>query len=451
MQKPRLENSGSTCYYNGFSLLAYDQPSGVFAARSLRAALCPSIMSPALDSEPSRMNAIEIRASVSLASIFGLRMLGLFLILPVFAFHAHSLPGGDNATWVGLALGMYGLTQAFGQIPFGMASDRFGRKRIIVIGLVLYIIGSLIAAVDTNIFWIIVGRAVQGAGAVSAAVTALIADSTRDEHRTKAMALVGASIGLTYAASLVIAPALYASIGMSGMFLLVAALAAAAIGVVLFITPEAPPRSAERAGFMEVLKHPELMRMNVGVFVLHAAQMSMFVVLPNVLVNAGGMAIDQHWKIYLPVVLASFLLMLPPIFVGEKRGKMKAVFLSAIALFVVVLMGLRWAVVQADFSLAWVICLLLGFFIAFNILEASQPSLVSRLAPAGSRGAALGVYNTMQAIGLFVGGAGGGWLAQHFGPASVFTAGCLLSLGWLIIASSMKSLPVRAKRVAVPS
>ncbi len=408
-------------------------------------------MSLALDSESSRMNATEIRASVSLASIFGLRMLGLFLILPVFAFHAHSLPGGDNATWVGLALGMYGLTQAFGQIPFGMASDRFGRKRIIVIGLVLYIIGSLIAAVDTNIFWIIVGRAVQGAGAVSAAVTALIADSTRDEHRTKAMALVGASIGLTYAASLVIAPALYASIGMSGMFLLVAVIAAAAIAVVLFITPEAPPRLAERTGFMEVLKHPELMRMNIGVFVLHAAQMSMFVVLPNVLVNAGGMAIDQHWKIYLPVVLASFLLMLPPIFVGEKRGKMKAVFLFAIALFVVVLIGLRVAVVQTEFSLAWVICLLLGFFIAFNILEASQPSLVSRLAPVGARGAALGVYNTMQAIGLFVGGAGGGWLAQHFGPASVFTAGCLLSLGWLIIASSMKSLPARAKRVVVPS
>ena len=193
------------------------------------------------------MTPTEIRASVSLASIFGLRMLGLFLILPVFAVHAKSMPGGEDAMLVGLAMGMYGLTQAIGQIPFGLASDRFGRKRIIVIGLVLFIIGSLIAAIDTHVIWVIIGRAVQGAGAVSAAVTALIADSTRDEHRTKAMALVGASIGLTYAASLVMAPLLYAAISMSGMFLLVAVLAAVAIAVVLFITPQAPPRSRQSA------------------------------------------------------------------------------------------------------------------------------------------------------------------------------------------------------------
>ena len=408
-------------------------------------------MSATLDSTASRMNATEIRASASLASIFGLRMLGLFLILPVFAVHARSLPGGDNATLVGLAMGMYGLTQAFGQIPFGMASDRYGRKRIIIIGLLLFVIGSLIAAVDANVVWVIVGRAVQGAGAVSAAVTALIADSTRDEHRTKAMALVGASIGLTYAASLVMAPLLYASIGMRGMFLLVAALSLAAIAVVIYIVPEAPLRQAERASFAEVLRHPELMRMNVGVFVLHAIQMSMFVVLPNVLVNAGGIALDQHWKIYLPVVLISFVLMLPPIFLGEKRGWMKQVFISAIVLLLLVELGLRALVAQTSLSFELITALLLAFFVAFNILEASQPSLVSRLAPAGARGAALGVYNTMQAIGLFAGGAGGGLLAQHFGAPSVFTAGCLLALGWLIMASSMKSLPVRAKPAAVPT
>ncbi len=397
------------------------------------------------------MTALEVRASVSLASIFGLRMLGLFLILPVFAVHATTLPGGDNATLVGLAMGMYGLTQAIGQIPFGIASDRYGRKRIIVIGLLLFIAGSLLAAIDTHVLWVIVGRAVQGAGAVSAAVTALIADSTRDEHRTKAMALVGASIGLTYAASLVMAPVLYAAIGMRGMFLLVALLAAAAIAVVLFVVPQAPPRSPERASFIDVLRDGELMRMNFGVFALHAIQMSMFVVLPNVLVGAGGLSIDQHWKIYLPVVLASFVLMLPPIFLGEKRGRMKQVFVTAIALLLIVEVGLRAAVVQPQLSFGLLVILMLAFFVAFNILEASQPSLVSRLAPAGSRGAALGVYNTMMAIGLFAGGAGGGLLAQHVGGPAVFTAGCLLTVAWLIIAASMKNLPRRAERAAAPT
>lgn len=394
------------------------------------------------------MTPTEIRASVSLASIFGLRMLGLFLILPVFAVHAKSLPGGDSATLVGLAMGMYGLTQAIGQIPFGIASDRYGRKRIIIIGLLLFILGSLIASVDTHVGWVIAGRAVQGAGAVSAAVTALIADSTRDEHRTKAMALVGASIGLTYAASLVVSPLLYAQIGMSGMFMLVALLAAAAIAVVVFIVPQAPPRSPERASFAQVLGDPELLRMNFGVFALHAIQMSMFVVLPNVLVSAGGLPVDQHWKIYLPVVLASFVLMLPPIFLGERRGKMKLVFVSSIALLLLVEIGLRAAVAAPQLSFGLLVSLLLAFFVAFNILEASQPSLVSRLAPNGARGAALGVYNTMQAIGLFAGGAGGGWLAQHFGGPAVFSAGCLLTVGWLIIAASMKSLPRRAKSAA---
>jgi MFS family permease len=409
-------------------------------------------MSSTIDQQNSSgMNATEIRASVSLASIFGLRMLGLFLILPVFAVHAKTLTGGENATLVGLALGMYGLTQAIGQIPFGIASDKFGRKRIIVIGLILFALGSFIAAGADHIFWVILGRAVQGAGAVSAAVTALIADSTREEHRTKAMIMVGGSIGFTYAASLVLAPVLYKFIGMSGMFLLVAALSILAIGLVLFVVPEAPARSPETASFMQILLDGELMRMNLGVFALHAIQMSMFVVLPTVLVQSAGLALDQHWKIYLPVVLISFILMLPPIFLGEKRGKMKQVFVSSIALLMVVEIGLWSAVSQPQLSFNLVVMLLLAFFVAFNILEASQPSLVSRMAPAGARGAALGVYNTMQAIGLFVGGAGGGLLAQHFGGPTVFKVGCLLTLAWLIIASSMKSLPSRSKsKQAVP-
>jgi len=394
---------------------------------------------------PGRMTATEIRASVSLASIFGLRMLGLFLILPVFAVHAKSLPGGDNALLVGLAMGMYGLTQAFGQIPFGMASDKYGRKPIIVIGLILFAFGSLIAAGADSVLGVIVGRAVQGAGAVSAAVTALIADSTRDEHRTKAMAAVGASIGLTYALSLVISPLLYQSVGMGGMFLLVAVLSVLAIAVVIFIVPQAPARLPEKASFMQVLRDPELLRMNFGVFALHAIQMSMFIVLPTALVQSAGLPLDQHWKIYLPVVLLSFVLMLPPIFMGEKRGKMKQVFVSAIVLLLIVEIGLLEAMSQPVLSVNLVVMLLLAFFVAFNILEASQPSLVSRLAPSGARGAALGVYNTMQAVGLFFGGALGGLVAQYFGGRGVFIVGCLLTVAWLIIASSMKSLPRRGK------
>lgn len=397
-----------------------------------------------IDIPPSAgMTRTEIRASASLASIFGLRMLGLFLILPVFAVHAHSIPGGDSATLVGLALGIYGLTQSFGQIPFGIASDKFGRKRIIIIGLILFALGSFIAAAATDIVWVIIGRAVQGAGAISAAVTAMIADSTREEHRTKAMAMVGMSIGLTFAGSLVAGPLLYNLIGMSGLFLLIGFLSLSAILVVLFIVPDAPAIAPQRVSFREILGNAELMRLNYGVFALHVTQMAMFVVVPAALVQTAGIPLSAHWKIYLPVVLASFLLMLPPIFIGEKRGKMKQVFIAAIGLLLMVQISFAVLLSQAAPHWLFFIALLLAFFIAFNILEASQPSLVSRFAPSAARGAALGVYNTLQALGLFFGGALGGWLAQYAGGSSVFVLGAGLTVVWLIIAISMKNLPRR--------
>lgn len=397
-----------------------------------------------IDTPPSAgMTRTEIRASASLASIFALRMLGLFLILPVFSVHAHSIPGGESATLVGLALGIYGLTQSFGQIPFGVASDKFGRKRIIVIGLILFAIGSFIAAAASDIIWVIVGRAVQGAGAISAAVTAMIADSTREEHRTKAMAMVGMSIGLTFAGSLVAGPLLYDLIGMSGLFTLIGGLSLLAILVVVFIVPDAPPIPPQRVSFAEVLRNPELMRLNYGVFALHVAQMAMFVVVPAALVQAGGIPVASHWKIYLPVVLGSFLLMLPPVFIGEKRGKMKQVFVGAITLLLAVQISFSMVLSQAAPNWPLLVILLLAFFVAFNILEASQPSLVSRFAPSAARGAALGVYNTLQALGLFCGGALGGWLAQNAGATSVFVLGAVLTVVWLIIALSMKNLPRR--------
>lgn len=385
----------------------------------------------------------EIRATSSLASIFALRMLGLFLILPVFSVHAKSLPGGNNAALVGLALGMYGLTQSFGQIPFGAASDKYGRKKIIVIGLLLFALGSFISAAATSIYWVIAGRAVQGAGAISAAITAFIADSTREEHRTKAMAMVGASIGLTFAGSLVAAPLLYKWIGMSGMFVLIGVLSLAAIAVVIFVVPEAPPLPAQRVPFGEVLRNRELLRLNYGVFALHMTQMAMFVVMPSALVQFAGIPVAEHWKIYLPVVLLSFAFMLPPIFIAEKSGKMKQVFMAAIGLLLLVQIGM-WEVLSMQ-TMHWsmLVGLLLAFFVAFNILEASQPSLVSRIAPVAAKGSALGVYNTLQALGLFCGGALGGWLTQHVGPSSVFILGAGLSVTWLIIASNMQNLPRR--------
>ncbi len=389
------------------------------------------------------MTSGERRASISLAGIFALRMLGLFLILPVFAVHAKSMPGGESAMLVGLALGVYGLTQACGQIPFGIASDRYGRKRVIVIGLVLFALGSFMAATATSLVWIIVGRAVQGAGAISAAVTALIADSTREEQRTKAMAMVGASIGISFAASLVLSPLLYQAIGMGGIFALTGVLALLAIVVVQRVVPPAPALPRGRVAIRTVLADRELLRLNYGVFVLHLVQMAMFVVMPATLIRVMHLPLAEHWKIYLPVMVFSFVLMLPPLLAGEKRGRAKHVFLGAIALLLLVQIGM-WRLLAQPQAGWWApLVLLLLFFVAFNILEASQPSLVSRLAPPAGKGAALGVYNTLQSLGLFCGGVLGGVLVQFAGPAAVFLLGAVLCIGWLIIAANMKNLPRR--------
>jgi MFS family permease len=390
------------------------------------------------------MSSTEIRASASLASIFALRMLGMFLILPVFSVHAKSLPGGDSATLVGLAMGIYGLTQSFGQIPLGVASDKYGRKPVIIGGLIVFALGSFIAATAGTLYGVIAGRAIQGAGAISAAITAFIADATREEHRTKAMAMVGGSIGLTFAVSLILSPVLYRWIGMGGIFALTGVLALLAVLVIAYVVPAAPVAAAsKRVPFRTVLANRELMRLDFGVFTLHATQMAMFVVVPSALVQYAGLPIAEHWKIYLPVMLASFALMLPPVFVGEKRGKMKQVFVGAIALMLLVQLGLWFFMSHPALPWQLLVVLLLAFFVAFNILEASQPSLVSRIAPPAAKGAALGVYNTLQALGLFCGGALGGWMKQHVSSSSVFMLGAGLTVAWIIIASNMKSLPRR--------
>jgi MFS family permease len=387
------------------------------------------------------MTPAERRASGSLATIFAARMLGLFLVLPVFALEAARYPGGGDPALVGLAMGIYGLTQGLLQIPFGMASDRFGRKRVIVLGLVIFAAGSFVAAAAPTLGWLIVGRSLQGAGAVSAAVTALLADQTRDVVRTKAMALVGASIGLMFALSLVAAPLLAARIGLHGLFAITGLLALACIAVVLWWTPPAPREHADvpRGRLADVLRHPPLLRLDVGVFVLHAVQLAMWVAVPALLVEAG-LAKDRHWVVYLPAVLGSFLMM-GALFPLERRGYLRAVFLGSVGLVLLVQLGLL--VTAQRPGLAALSVLLFLFFCGFNVLEATQPSLASRLAPPQSRGAALGVYNTLQSLGFFAGGAVGGWLAKNVGGQGLFGACAAMMLLWLAIAWPMKAPQAR--------
>ncbi len=384
------------------------------------------------------MTPVELRASFSLASIFALRMLGLFLILPVFAIEASKLPGGDDPALIGLTMGIYGLTQAMLQFLDGLASDRIGRKRVIVFGLVLFAAGSFLAAMAPTLTWLAIGRALQGAGAVSAAVTALLADQTRDEVRTKSMALVGASIGLMFALSLVAAPVLVSFIGLHGLFAMTGALALAGVAIVIWWVPAEPHdhKNLPRGRLIEVLRLAALLRMNFGVFVLHAVQLAMWMAIPGMLVEAG-LAREHHWWVYLPAVLGSFVVMGGTLFRLEKRGYLRAVFLTAIGLMGAVQVGLLLATGGA--SVAALAALLFVFFYGFNVLEASQPSMVSRMAPAHVRGAAMGVYNTLQSLGFFAGGVMGGWLMKHGGAPRLFTVCAALMLLWLAVAWPMRA------------
>ncbi|MBY0578729.1 MAG: MFS transporter [Burkholderiales bacterium] len=398
------------------------------------------------------MTPLEMRASLGLAGIFGLRMLGMFLILPVFAIYAHTLPGGDRPMLIGLALGMYGLTQAVLQLPFGMASDRFGRKPVIYFGLVLFALGSFVAYFAHDIYWIIIGRSIQGAGAISAAITALLADLTREEHRTKAMAMIGTTIGMTFAISMAVSPLIYQAIGVPGMFALTGVLSIAAVFVVAKLIPDPKTHlfhsdaEVSTSRLSDVLKNPQLLRLNFGIFSLHAAQMSMFVIIPAALVASGNMPEQEHWKIYLPVMVIAFVLMVPLIIYGEKKGKLKNVFVFAIALLLA--SQLLFSVLIDSFR--GVAATLLLFFTAFNILEASLPSLVSKIAPVSAKGTAMGVYNTSQSLGLFAGGAAGGMFAAYGGNSSVFIFGAAMSAIWLMLAFTMKAPPaVRTKMYPV--
>ena len=385
------------------------------------------------------MERSELRAALALSGIFALRMLGLFLILPVFSMHARSLPGGEHATLVGLALGIYGIVQACLHIPLGMLSDRYGRRPVVAIGLILFVIGALIAASHDDLIWITVGRAIQGAGAISAAVTAWLADLTREETRTRAMAMVGGSIALTFALSLVIAAPLHEFIGLNGMFYLMAALGLVAIFIAIFVVPaqQQTSKSPFTAKFSEIFFNKDLIRLNIGVLVLHAAQVALFMTLPGLLVRAD-LPLNAHWHLYLPAVLISFVFMGLIIMVSERRKKMKPAFIFGICCMLVA------QLIMANFATLSMLGLaVLIYFIGFNILEAMQPSLVSRWA-SQAKGTALGIYNTTQSTGLFLGGVLGGWILQTQGESGVFFACSGAIFMGLIISFTMRELPPKS-------
>ena len=385
---------------------------------------------------------IELRASIGLALIFFLRMSGLFLLLPVFVLYAGDLPGA-TPTLIGIAFGIYGLTQAMFQVPFGMLSDRIGRKPVITLGLLVFAVGSVIAGMAESIWIILIGRMLQGAGAIAATVMALAADLTSVQQRTKTMALIGMSIGVAFALSFVLGPILTPLMGVPGLFFLGAGLALLAL-LILFVlvpTPESSQFHDDTDTSIDrlylVLRDRNLINLNAGIFILHTLLMTSFVVLPVILRDITGLASGEHWHVYLPVLLVSVIIMLPFIIFGEKHHKTKFIFTGAIILLMLSQLGLF---IKYD-SINQIMFMLVLFFTAFNYLEATLPSLISKIVNPSFKGTALGVYATSQFLGTFTGGLIGGFVHDHFGFSGVFMVGVLVSIIWLILTSSMLTLP----------
>ena len=376
----------------------------------------------------------ELKAAQSLATIFSCRMLGLFMILPVFALYVDKLPGATT-TMVGIALGIYGLTQAALQIPFGMLSDRIGRKPVIAGGLILFIIGSIFAALATTMDGIIIGRAIQGAGAIGSTTLALLSDLTKVENRTKAMAVIGMTIGASFVIAMMLGPIINNFLGLSGIFWITAVLGALGL-LVLYLQVPTSSRAVFRrdtqpvpALFKEVLTNGKLLSIDFGIFTSHAILTASFIALPLALTQAG-LAENHQWFLYVPVLILAFIVMLPLIIIGEKRRKMKPILLTSIGLIALTQL---WLGIFPQ-SLASIAIMLFLFFTAFTLLEATLPSMVSKIAPAGSKGTAIGVYSTAQFFGIFVGGSFGGVFYADF-HNGLFLASCLLAVIWLIIAA----------------
>ena len=386
------------------------------------------------------MTATERRAAFSLAGIFSLRMLGLFMILPVFSVYGTQYQGFSPMT-VGLAIGIYGLTQALFQIPFGLLSDRFGRKKVIVIGLLIFAFGSLVSALSLTMTGVIIGRALQGLGAISAVTLALTADLTREEQRTKAMAIIGVSIGMAFALAMILGPAITSVAGMPGLFWATGALALGGIAVLLWYVPNPTGLQFHRdtepvlSQFSRILKDRQLLRLDFGILILHMIMTATFVALPQVLRDLGNIEATEHTRVYLLALPVSVLLMSPFVMYADRRNRVKHVFIAAIGLLALS----QIAMATYDQALWMVVLSLTLYFTAFNILEASLPSLITRLAPPELKGTALGAYATAQNFGAFLGGVSGGWLMQEFGAFGVFASCAGAATLWLLLAVSMRN------------
>lgn len=394
--------------------------------------------------QDGHMTATELRATWGLGAVFSLRMLGMFMVLPVLTTYGMALHGASEIL-IGVAIGIYGLMQAVFQIPFGLWSDKFGRKPLIVFGLLIFVAGSVLAAMSGSIWGVILGRALQGAGAIAAAVMALLSDLTREQNRTKAMAFIGISFGITFAIAMVLGPILTHIVGLQGLFWFIAALASIGILLTIFMIPGAPQHTLNResaivrGGFKTVLANGQLVKLNISIFCMHLLLMATFIALPSQLEQAGLPAAD-HWQIYLGTMLIAFVCVLPGIILAEVKRRMRTVFIICVA----ILMVAEWTLWQSGHHFWIVVFGTQLFFIAFNLLEALLPSLVSKEAPAGYKGTAMGMYSTSQFLGVATGGSMGGWLAGHFGMTHVFWVGLLVSVAWLLFSFTLNEPPYLA-------
>ena len=388
------------------------------------------------------MNTSEKRVAVALSGVFATRMLGLFMVLPVFAVYAENLDG-FTPTLAGLAIGIYGLTQALFQIPLGRLSDRIGRKPIIIAGLLVFAAGSVVAAMADDIVGVIIGRALQGSGAIASAVMALAADLTREEQRLKVMASIGMSIGLAFAIAIIIGPVLHSWFGISGIFWTTAGLAALALAIIVLVVPTPITTRFHRDTEVEfnwlgrVVRHPQLLRLDLGVFVLHFVMTATMFVLPLIWVKTHHFEVANHWWVYLPVMGLSLILVIPFIVIGEKKRQLKQIVIMSVLALASACLLIWW-----QHTHWWMLIIGLWlFFVGFNLLEASLPSLIAKFAPAAHKGTAMGVFSSAQFLGAFFGATCAGWVSQNLGASHVFMLNAVLIGLWFGMVLSMRQPP----------